>query len=220
MARPIAVLDLGIVLRAHVDILDEEGDRRAGGQELAVLLLGEDAGKNAHRIRLAPLGGEARLAGAPLLHPVLNLGFRDRDARRTAVDDAADGGPMAFAPGGDPKEMTEGVVRHASPALGGKLLGRGCGNRQTPRPSHAPGLASGTRPAARQSDAGFVQIHVSRPSSNTSTRSCGKGVEMAATGSRPRIMRRRTRPTPPWETAKVGRSMPASQSATRSERMR
>ena len=35
-----------------------------------------------------------------------------RNVGRAAVDDAADGGAMAFAEGGDAEEMAEGVVRH------------------------------------------------------------------------------------------------------------
>ena len=37
------------------------------------------------------------LAGAPLVHPLLDLDLRDRDARRAAVDDGADRRPVAEA---------------------------------------------------------------------------------------------------------------------------
>ena len=52
------------------------------------------------------------LAGAALVHPGLDVGLGQRDARRAAIDHAADRRPMAFAKGGDAEKMAEGVVRH------------------------------------------------------------------------------------------------------------
>src|SRR4029079_17345871 len=105
VAGAVLVPHVAVVFRARIDVLYLERDRRAGGQELAALF--EHAGENLHRIRLAPLGGEARLARPPLFHVGLDLGLRDRDARRAAVDHAADGRSMAFAPGRHPEKMTE-----------------------------------------------------------------------------------------------------------------
>ena len=74
----------------------------------------EDAGQDLHLVRLLALRGEARLAGPALVEIGLDLVSGQRNVRRAAVDDAADGGPVAFAEGGDAEQMAEGVVRHAS----------------------------------------------------------------------------------------------------------
>src|SRR6202012_3816160 len=50
MARTEAVLDLLVIARALILVLDQEADRRTGGPAL------EHAREDAHRIALAPLG--------------------------------------------------------------------------------------------------------------------------------------------------------------------
>ena len=112
MAGAKLVADVGIVLRALVGVVDQERDRGAGGHRAGQALVDEGAGQDADAVILAALGGEARLAGAPAIEPGLDIGLGQRDAGRAAIDDAADGGPMALAEGGDPEEMAEAVVRH------------------------------------------------------------------------------------------------------------
>ena len=107
MAGPVFVLDVGIVLRALVDILDQERDRRAGRHLLAARLVGEHARQDAHRVGFLPLGGEARLARPPPVEIGLDFGRGQRNARRTAIDHAADRGPVALAKGRDAKQMAE-----------------------------------------------------------------------------------------------------------------
>ena len=75
MARTIDVLDRGIVLGALIDILDQQADRRAGRDLLAGRLIGEHAGEDFDRVRLLPLGGEAGLAGPPLVEIGLDVGL-------------------------------------------------------------------------------------------------------------------------------------------------
>ncbi len=116
MAGTIALANFRIVLRALVDVLDHERDRRAGRDEAVRCRVLEHAGEYLHLIRLAALRGEARLAGAALVEKGLYLGLGDRNPRRTAIDNAADRKPVAFAPGGDAEEMAEGVMRHSAPA--------------------------------------------------------------------------------------------------------
>jgi hypothetical protein len=70
------------------------------------------AGQDFDLIGLLPLGGEFGLAGAALVQEGLDIRFRKRDARRRAIDDAADCRPVALAPSGDPEKMPECVVRH------------------------------------------------------------------------------------------------------------
>jgi hypothetical protein len=57
----------------------------------------EDAEENPHLVGLAALRGEARLAGLALVEMDLDLGGGRRDARRSAVDDGAEGGTVAFS---------------------------------------------------------------------------------------------------------------------------
>ena len=109
MPRPVDVLDRGIVLRALVDILDHERDRRPGRQLLAARLLGEHAGEDFDRIRLLALSREAGLTGPPFVQIRLDIGLGQRNARRTAVDHATDRQPVTFAEGRDSEEMAEGV---------------------------------------------------------------------------------------------------------------
>jgi hypothetical protein len=122
MAGPVLVLDVGIVLRALVDVLDEKSDRRAGRHLPAGPLVREHAGQDLHRIRLAPLRGEAGLARAAAVEIGLDIGCLERDHGRATVDHAAERRPVALAEGRDPEQMAEGVVRHGR-VLGAKQCG-------------------------------------------------------------------------------------------------
>src|SRR5262245_35975558 len=115
VSRPVLVLDVGIILRALVDILDDERNRRSRRHLLAGGFVGENAGEDFHLIRLAALRREARLAGPPLVEVGLDVRLGQRDARRATVDHATDRGPMAFAEGRDPEEVAESVERHRVP---------------------------------------------------------------------------------------------------------
>ena len=123
VAGPVLVLDVGIVLRALVDVLDQERDRRAG-RHLAAVVIGEDAGQDLHRVRLLALRGEARLAGPALVEIALDVGGLERDQRRAAVDHAADRRPVAFAEAGEPEQMAEGVEGHGCFSLRAKVVAR------------------------------------------------------------------------------------------------
>ena len=112
VARPVLPRDLAIILGPLVDILDHHRDRRAGRDHGLPILVHDEARQDAHLIRLAALRDEPRLSGTTLVEVALDVGEREADAGRTTVDDAAKGGAMALAPGGDAKQMSEGVVRH------------------------------------------------------------------------------------------------------------
>ncbi len=71
----------------------------------------EHAGQDFHRVRLLALGDELALARPALFHPGLDVGFGQFDAGRATVHHAADRRPMAFAKGGDAKQMPEAIVR-------------------------------------------------------------------------------------------------------------
>ena len=73
VARPILVLNVGIVLRALIDVVDEEGNRRAGCHLRAACLIDENAGKDFHRVGFLALRGVARLAGPAPVEIRLNV---------------------------------------------------------------------------------------------------------------------------------------------------
>src|SRR5262249_56801085 len=93
-------------------VVDHEGDRAAGRHLSAGALVGEQAGKDSHFIRLAPLGREAGLPGPALVEIGLDVAHVERNARRAAVDHAADRGPVALAERGDAEQMAERIERH------------------------------------------------------------------------------------------------------------
>src|SRR5262249_40155855 len=132
MAGAEFVADRGIILGALVNILDDKRDRRSGGHLAIGAVVLEDAGKDLHLVRLAPLCGEARLAGPALVEIGLDVAFAQRQPRRTAIDDAANRRPMAFAKGCHSEHVAEAVVRHAP------LLKAQCRWRQILRPLPDP----------------------------------------------------------------------------------
>ena len=124
--------DVAIVLGALVDILDQHGDRRAGGDERIAVL--DHAGEDLHLVGLAPLGDEAGLAGTTAVELLLDVLAREADAGRAAVDHAAERRPVALAPGGDAEEVAEAVEHgpSVSRALSAARPGRedaACGAR-------------------------------------------------------------------------------------------
>ena len=114
MAGAEFVADRRIVLGALVDILDEKRNRGARRHRSAGPFILKDAGEDFDLIGLAPLRGEARLAGAALVEIGLDFGGGERDAGRTAIDDTAERRPMAFTEGRHPEHMAEAVMRHGA----------------------------------------------------------------------------------------------------------
>src|SRR5690606_33529974 len=112
-----AVLDVAVVLRALVDVFDQQSDGRAGGAAF------ENTGENAHLIRFAALGGKARLARLAAIQISLQVLFRQGQPGRAAVHDAAERRPVTFAKGGDGEEVSNAVAGH-SPFPGGLKRGR------------------------------------------------------------------------------------------------
>jgi hypothetical protein len=110
MTRTKLVLNLGIVLRALIGVLDHQRDRRAGG-DLAFVRV-HHAGEDFDLIRFLPLGGVFALARAAAIKVQLNLFNRQRNVWGAAIDHAAERDPMAFAEGGDAKHVAEGVEGH------------------------------------------------------------------------------------------------------------
>ena len=103
---PEHVLDLGIVARALIGVLDDHRDRRARGHAL------EHARDDARLVALAALGHVARRPGLAPVEIGLQQRLVDRDARRAAVDHAADRRAVALAEGGHGEGLSPGVARH------------------------------------------------------------------------------------------------------------
>src|SRR5690606_28970070 len=103
--------NIAIVLGSLVFVLDDQRNRRTGGLAL------EHAGQDLYGVGLAALRGEARLAGLAAVEAVLQILGRERNARRDAIDDAADRRPVAFAPGGEAEKFSKTVACHWPGAL-------------------------------------------------------------------------------------------------------
>src|SRR5262249_51356227 len=109
---PVEILDVGIILRALIDVIDHQRDRRSGRDLRPGALVGEHARQDSHFIGLAPLRGETRLPRPALVQIGLDVAYIERNARRAAVDHAADRGPVALAERGDAEQMAERIERH------------------------------------------------------------------------------------------------------------
>src|SRR5262249_57527942 len=99
-----AILDLLVVTRARVGVLDEDADRSAGSVPF------EHAREDAHLVGLAALADEVRGAGAAAIDILLQVRLTERQPGRAAIDDAPHGRPMALTEGGDRHELTDGVA--------------------------------------------------------------------------------------------------------------
>jgi len=109
VAGPVFAGDVAVILGALVGVLNHERNRRSR-RHLTAIGAGEDAGEDLHLIRLAPLRGEARLTGFALVEEALNIGLRQLDKRRAAVDDGAERDAVAFAECRDAEEVAEAVM--------------------------------------------------------------------------------------------------------------
>src|SRR5262249_37607734 len=101
VARPEAVGNVAVVLRALVGVFDRQLDRRAGRHPV------ESAAHDAHQIGFAPPRRVARLARLALVEPVLDVALGERQARRHAVDDDPDRRAVALTPGGEAEQSPE-----------------------------------------------------------------------------------------------------------------
>src|SRR3990167_11236195 len=124
MTGAIGLGHVAIVLRTLVHVLDHQADRRSRRASDTIWAL-EHAREDAHLVRLLPLRGKARLAGAARVEERLDLRLADGKAGRAAVDHRANRGPVAFAPGGETEEVTEAVQAH------GMALCRRCAEKST-----------------------------------------------------------------------------------------
>ena len=116
VAGTVLVLDLAIVLRPLIDVVDE--DRRSAFRS-------SPAGRSSSSIitpeRMRASSGSRRwvvkrdVAGPAPVEIGLDVGRLERNSRRAAVDDAPDPRPVTFAEGGDAEEVPETVMGHGGP---------------------------------------------------------------------------------------------------------
>ena len=112
MAGTVLVLDVAIVLRALIDIVDEHADWRSRRHLAARRVVDHHAGEDARLVRLTALGGETGRSRPAPIKLSLDVRRLQGDARGTAVDDAPDSRPVTLAEGGDAEEVSESVMGH------------------------------------------------------------------------------------------------------------
>src|SRR5690349_15808861 len=100
------VLDLVVVPRARVGVLDEQPDRRPGRAPF------EHSRKDAHLVALATLTDEMRCAGAAAVDVQLQILSGKLEVGRTAVHDATQGGTVALAKSRHREQFAYRVTGH------------------------------------------------------------------------------------------------------------
>ena len=118
MAGAKAIGDVAVIFGALVGVFDQQLDRGAGCHSV------EDAAQDADEVFLAPLRRKARLSGFALVEPALDVRLGERQARRNTVDDDADRGAVAFAPGREPEQGSKRIARHVCCARSLEILTR------------------------------------------------------------------------------------------------
>ena len=156
--------DVRVVLAALVLVADQQRDRRARRAAL------EHAGQDLDGVGLAPLRHVPRRAGPAAVEFVLDVGLRERQSGRAAVDDAADRGTVRFAERREAEQRAERVAGH------------GRARRRVCRTSLARGSrASGARGARAKMPAWVSRRPRSRTAS--SPRCAPRGVVAVLTGA-------------------------------------
>ena len=105
--------DRRVVLAARILVPDQERDRRSRGPSF------EHARQYFDRVGFAALRHMPRRARFAPVEVMLDVGDREREPRRAAVDDATDRRSMRFAEGGDAEQGAERVAGHGTPRIEG-----------------------------------------------------------------------------------------------------
>ena len=100
------VFNGAVILRTLVGIFDQQANAGASSHTF------KNTGENFDLIRLAALGGIARCPRATTIKVMLQVRFRQRNAWRNTIDDAAERQPVRFAEGGYAKELSNCVSSH------------------------------------------------------------------------------------------------------------
>ena len=106
MARAERVRDVAVVLAALVRVFDQQCDRGARRDALV------HAGQDPDLVRFLALRHVARRTRLAAVQLRLDVGFGQRQARRAAIDHAADRGTVRLAEGGYGKQLAKCVAGH------------------------------------------------------------------------------------------------------------
>src|SRR5882672_4440966 len=98
------VFEVCVVLRPRVNAPNDQGDRGPGRDAL------EDAREHLDLVGLLPLRRHGALSRPPPVEIALDRLRIERNPRRTAVEDHADGGTMALAERGDREDFAEAAA--------------------------------------------------------------------------------------------------------------
>ena len=110
MAGAVTISDFRIIFGALIDIFDHQGNRCASRDRAVCAIIFEHAGEDFHSVRFFALRHKARCAGAALIQKDLQHILSQRQSGGAAINHAANGRPMTFAPASDPKKMSESIV--------------------------------------------------------------------------------------------------------------
>ena len=110
MSGPPEIADRVIVFRVGVRVLDDHRDRSAGGDGASGAVVLEYTREDTNLVGFVARCDMAACPGTPAVQPGLNVGFRQGNSGRAAVDHDSQSRAVAFAPGRDAKKMTKGVV--------------------------------------------------------------------------------------------------------------
>ena len=100
------VFNGAVILRTLVGIFDQQANAGTSSNTF------KNTGEYFDLIRLAALGGIARCPRATPVEVMLQVRFRQRDAWRNTINDAAERQPVRFAEGGYAKELSNCVSSH------------------------------------------------------------------------------------------------------------
>src|SRR5690606_16750613 len=106
MSRSEQVFDIAVILALLVGIFDEQPYRGAGREAF------KHARQDFDLIFFATLRGKARCARFATVEIMLQIGFGQRHAGRTTINDTAERKPVAFTKRGHAKKLAYGITRH------------------------------------------------------------------------------------------------------------
>ena len=108
VAGPVQILDIVVVRGFGIGVHHQHADRRTSGAAL------EDTRENLHLIRLLASRRNLALADSPAIQFTLDILLSQIQPGRAAIHNAADRGAVRLAPGGQAKDLAEGVAWHRS----------------------------------------------------------------------------------------------------------
>jgi len=102
----LCALDIFVIFRLRIGVFHQQSDRRAGCASL------EYTGEYLYLVFFTALRSMPAFPGGAPQQFRTDFFSRDFQARRAAIDDAADGRTVTLAKSADPQHMSKTVVRH------------------------------------------------------------------------------------------------------------